>query len=262
MARVKLDSGEGGLSGGGGRGNNSRSGIGSNSIGSSSIGSISKGSSGIGSISSMSQRKSIGQRSRGQDGGGDGQGLSGGGSGPLGPGGGFVKGSLEFSLGSSDLRGVFDGGRSGQVEHGLGQFGDGGDGQIGSLDTEAKSVSDVVGGLDDAVGIDVGVRALDASVGVADLVLLAVDVGVAVLDIAELVLSLELGRGVQGSSGHNGGRGSSLDNGCSGSVGKSSSLDDGCSSSIGKGSIGSISSIGSCQDLGLRGCHAGSKKNL
>merc|ERR1719266_2887986 len=95
------------------------------------------------------------------------------------------------SLGSSNLRGVFNGGGcntsvdgcygefvfvngcNGEVvnvdggDKGFDLRGDRGDGQVGSLNTESQTVSNVVGGLDNAVGINIRVRALDSGVGVA-----------------------------------------------------------------------------------------------
>jgi len=126
------------------------------------------------------------------------------------------------SLGSSNLRGVFNGcgcntivdgcygedvfvnGCDGEIvnvdggDKGFDLRGDGGDGQVGSLDTESQTVSNVVGGLDNAVGINIRVRALDSGVGVADFVFLGVEVRIAVLGIAEFILSGEGRRGVIG----------------------------------------------------------------
>ena len=126
------------------------------------------------------------------------------------------------SLGSSNLRGVFNGcgcntivdgcygedvfvnGCDGEVvnvdggDKGFNLRGDGGNGQVGSLDTESSTVSNVVGGLDNAVGINIRVRSLDSGVGVADFVFLGVEVRITVLGIAEFILSSEGGRGVIG----------------------------------------------------------------
>ena len=57
------------------------------------------------------------------------------------------------------------------------------------------------------VGINVRVRSRDTSVGVSYFVLLGVDVGITVFEVAEFVLGLELGRGVGGGSYGNGGGG-------------------------------------------------------
>merc|ERR1719472_211120 len=111
------------------------------------------------------------------------------------------------SLGSSNLRGVFNGcgcdvfvnGCDGEVvnvdggDKGFNLRGNGGDGQVGSLDTESGTISNVVGGLDYAVGINIRVRSLDSGVGVADFVFLRVKVRIAVLGVAEFILSGEGG---------------------------------------------------------------------
>lgn len=126
------------------------------------------------------------------------------------------------SLGSSNLRGVFNGcgcntivdgcygedvfvnGCDGEVvnvdggDKGFNFRGDRGDGQVGSLDTESQTVSNVVGGLDNAVGINIRVRSLDSGVGVADFVFLGVEVRITVLGIAEFILSSKGRRGVIG----------------------------------------------------------------
>ena len=124
------------------------------------------------------------------------------------------------SLGSSNLRGVFNGcgcntivdgcygedvfvnGCNGEVvnmdggDKGFNLRGDGGNGQVGSLDTESSTVSNVVGGLDNAVGINIRVRSLDSGVGVADFVFLGVEVRITVLGIAEFILSSEADEGL------------------------------------------------------------------
>ena len=126
------------------------------------------------------------------------------------------------SLGSSNLRGVFNGcgcntivdgcygedvfvnGCDGEVvnvdggDKGFDLRGDRGDGQVGSLDTESQTVSNVVGGLDNAVGINIRVRSLNSGVSVADFVFLGVEVRITVLGIAEFILSSEGRRGVIG----------------------------------------------------------------
>merc|ERR1711935_268229 len=116
------------------------------------------------------------------------------------------------SGGSSNLRGEFrckgcntivdgcngefvyvDGG-----DKGFDYRGDRGDGQVGSLDTESQTVSNVVGGLNNAIGINIRVRSLDSGVGVADFVFLGVEVRIAVLGVAEFILSSKGRRGVIG----------------------------------------------------------------
>ena len=142
----------------------------------------------------------------------------------------FGKKGKMGSLGSSNLRGVYNGcgcntivdrcygedvfvnGCDGKFvnvdggDKGFNYRGDRGDGQVGSLDTESQTVSNVVGGLDNAVGINIRVRALDSGVGVADFVFLGVEVRIAVLGIAEFILSSEGRRGViGGGDGDSGG---------------------------------------------------------
>ena len=162
----------------------------------------------------------------------------------LGAAGGLIEGNLELSLGSGNLGGVLDGGRPNEVILGLDEVDGGGDGQVGGLDAESQSVSDVVGGLEDSVGIDVGVASGHASISVADLVLGRVDVGVTVLDVAELVLGLELRCG--------------RSNG--GAQGQASGIGNGDTVHIGE--TGNLARIGSGQELCLRGGHAGSEDNL
>merc|ERR1719391_1542168 len=78
-----------------------------------------------------------------------------------------------------------------------------GDGKTGVSNAESGSVSDVLNLLENSSGIDVRVSTLDSSVGVADLLLGRVQVGVAVVQVAELILGVELaasvGRGSIGS---------------------------------------------------------------
>ena len=73
--------------------------------------------------------------------------------------GGFIESGLEFSLGSGNFGGVFDGGGANKVEFGCfkvengcfkgSYFGSSGsDGEVGSLDTESQTIGDVVDGLD------------------------------------------------------------------------------------------------------------------
>ena len=72
-------------------------------------------------------------------------------------------------------------------------------------DTETCAVSDVFYSLELTVGVNIGVSSGDSSVGVADLLLGRVQVGVAVVQVAELILGVELaasvGRGSVGSRG-------------------------------------------------------------
>ena len=60
--------------------------------------------------------------------------------------------------------------------------------------SESESISDIGHGLELAVGIDVLVSTADSDVAVADLVLDRVQVGIAVVEVTQLVSSLELQR--------------------------------------------------------------------
>jgi len=123
--------------------------------------------------------------------------------GSLGAAGSLIKSGLELSLGSLDLWGVFDWGWCDssvdwglQVENWSLQGGNlwcgWGNWQVAGNDTEAKSISNVVGGLEDTVGINIAIGSSYSTVGIADLVLGRVDVGVAISSVLELILSLEL----------------------------------------------------------------------
>ncbi len=108
---------------------------------------------------------------------------------------GLLEGLEEGGLGLGDLGGVLDGLGGLALEHGGLQVEDGRlqvghDGvlQPGVGGPESQAVGDVAHGLELAVGIDILVGALDPGEGVAELVLGGVDVGVAVVVVAELVL--------------------------------------------------------------------------
>jgi len=190
--------------------------------------------------------------------------------------GGFIESGLEFSLGSGNFGGVFNGSRANKVEDGCfkrSNFGGGGsDGEVGSLDTESQTIGDVVGGLDLTVGINVRVRSRDTSVGVSDFVLLGVDVGITVFEVAEFVLGLELGRGVSGGSygnrggGNNGG--SVVDDGGGGHNGLGLDLDgfsglkDRLSKDWGSISVRVSQTVRCGKDLGLGSSHQSGEKNL
>ena len=66
-------------------------------------------------------------------------------------------------------------------------------------DAESSSVGDVLDSLELTVGVNVGVSSGDSAVGVADLLFGRVQVSVAVVQVAELILSLELAAGDVGS---------------------------------------------------------------
>merc|ERR1719222_1462763 len=99
-------------------------------------------------------------------------------------------GLSEGSLGLGNLGGV--NGSNAVVDRGHGET------RVG--DTEASSISDILDLLQDSVGIDVRVATVHATVGVAGLSLGRVQVGVAVVQVAELILGVVLAAHV-GSNG-------------------------------------------------------------
>merc|ERR1712223_516344 len=70
----------------------------------------------------------------------------------------FIESSLEFSLGSSNFRGILYWFWEGVFMDWLSEFSNWGNWEVGSLDTEAKTISNVVKSLDKSVGISVAVR--------------------------------------------------------------------------------------------------------
>ena len=128
--------------------------------------------------------------------------------------------SLESFFGSFDFGGVFEGcrvknggdqrfgveGRGNQrlgVEDGsfafengsYGKFDFGNSGsnwEVGSLDTESQMIGDIVGGLDNAIGINIRIRSLNSSISVSYFLFDRVEVRITILNIAEFILSLEL----------------------------------------------------------------------
>merc|ERR1719490_249954 len=148
--------------------------------------------------------------------------------------------------GSSNLRGQLGGNKRLGVEDGghqrLGVEG-GSNGQTRVSDTESGSVSDVLDLLENSGGVDVRVSTLDTSVGVSDLLLGRVQVGVSVVQVAELVLGVELAAGV--------GRGRVGSHVGGGSRGVSSSI----GSSVAKGKP--VDGVGEDCGASNGGCHKG-----
>merc|ERR1719234_1361146 len=177
-------------------------------------------------------------------------GSGGGGGGNGGKGGGGGLGNLGGELGGDQGLEVEDGGheRLG-VEGGGNQrlwVEDGSDGKTRVSDTESGSVSNVLHLLENSGGVDVRVSALDSSVGVSGLLLGRVQVGVAVVQVAELILGVELAAGVG-----RGGVGSDV-----GAGGHSR----GVSSSVGRSGVAEGNSVdGVGEDCGASngGCHKG-----
>lgn len=128
--------------------------------------------------------------------------------------------SLESFFGSFDFGGVFEGCRVKNggdqrfgvesrgyqrlgVENGsfafengsYGKFDFGNSGsnwEVGSLDTESQMIGDIVGGLDNAIGIDIRIRSLNSSISVSYFLFDRVEVRITILNIAEFILSLKL----------------------------------------------------------------------
>merc|ERR1719234_2474284 len=126
-----------------------------------------------------------------------GRGGGGGNSGKVGGGG---LGNLGGELGGDQGLGVEDGGHERlRVEGGGNQrlgVEDGSDGKTRVSDAETGSVSDVLHLLENSRGVDVRVSSLHTSVGVSHLLLGRVQVGVAVVQVAKLILGMELAAGV------------------------------------------------------------------
>ena len=146
------------------------------------------------------------------------------------------------SLGLSNLRGVnwsnwehwVEGGGNKwlRVEGGSNSIIDWSNRQTGVSNTESSSISNVLNLLELSVGINIRVSTADSSVGVSDLLLDRVDVGITVVQVSELILSMELASGSVGSSSNNWGSGSISDSWGSSNNWSGSSISDSWSSSI------------------------------
>ena len=89
--------------------------------------------------------------------------------------------------------GVEGGGHQGlRVEGGGNSVIDWSHGQSGVSHTEAQTIGNIFHSLELAIGVNVRVSTGDSSVGVPDLLLDGVDVGVAVVQVSELILGVEL----------------------------------------------------------------------
>ena len=125
---------------------------------------------------------------------------------------GGLHGSQVSGSGSNNLRGVLDrlGGDSiedrgnqrlgveGGGDKGLGVEGGGNsvidwsNGQSGVSHTESQTIGNVFHSLELPVGVNIRVSTGDSSVGISDLLLDGVDVGVSVVQVSELILSEEI----------------------------------------------------------------------
>merc|ERR1711918_84432 len=103
------------------------------------------------------------------------------------------------------------------VEGGGNTVVDGGHGETRVSHAESSGIGDVLDLLQNSVGVHVGVTAGHTAVGVASLGLGRVQVGVAVVQVAELVLGVELAAHVGGDGGGvgDGGHGGSNRSRCS-----------------------------------------------
>merc|ERR1719184_94221 len=106
------------------------------------------------------------------------------------------------------------------VEGGSNAIVDGSNGETRVSNTESSSVSNVLNLLKFSIGVHIGVSSRNSSVGVANLLLSRVDVSVAVVQVAKLILGVELtSSSVRSSS--NDWSSSSIGNSRSSSVGES-----------------------------------------
>merc|ERR1712123_55599 len=87
-----------------------------------------------------------------------------------------------------------------RVEGGSDSVIDGSNGQTRVSNTESCSVSNVLNLLELSIGINIRVSTGDSSVSVSNLLLGRVDVGVTIVQVAKLILSMELAASSVGSS--------------------------------------------------------------
>merc|ERR1712012_275297 len=143
------------------------------------------------------------------------------------------------SLGLSNLRGVNGGNRKLWVE-GRGNKGlwveggsnaiiDGSNGETRVSNTESCSISNILNLLEFSVGINIRVSTRDSSISVSNLLLGRVDVSVAVVQVAKLILGMELATSSVGSSSNHW---SSSSNSRSSGISNSGSSSNSWSSSI------------------------------
>merc|ERR1712045_1091105 len=131
-------------------------------------------------------------------------------------------------LGSLHLRGVLGSHRELRVEDRSNSVIDRSYGQPGVRHPEAEIIRHIFHSLEVTVGVNIGVGSLDPAVGVPDLLFGGVDVGVTVVQVTQLVLSVELTPNRVWSRSSNG------------SSSRSSSVGHHCLSSVGKGVVWGI----------------------
>merc|ERR1711953_233071 len=177
--------------------------------------------------------------------------------------------SMMSSLGLGNLRGVHRGngklwveGRGNKrlrVEGGSNSVIDRSNGETRVSNTESCSISNILNLLELSVGVNIIISTRNSSISISNLLLDRVDVSVAVVQVAELILGMELATSSVGSSsnhwsssnsrssGISNSRGSS--NSGSSSIGDSRSSSDSWSSSIGDSGSSGISNSGKSRSL-------------
>merc|ERR1719150_3556161 len=104
------------------------------------------------------------------------------------------------SLGLSNLRGVNGGNGKLWVEGGSNSVIDRSNGETRVSNTESCSISNILNLLKLSVGVNIRVSTRNSSISISNLLLDRVDVSVAVVKIAELILGMELATSSVGSS--------------------------------------------------------------
>merc|ERR1739838_1224215 len=111
-----------------------------------------------------------------------------------------INSSKMSSLGFSNLRSVNWSNKGLWVEGGSNSVIDRSHGQTRVGNTESCSVSNVLNLLELSIGINIRVSTGDSTISVSNLLLDRVDVGVTVVQVAKLILSMELAASSVGSS--------------------------------------------------------------
>merc|ERR1712119_65189 len=106
---------------------------------------------------------------------------------------------------------------------------------------ESCSISNILNLLELSIGVNIRVSTRNSSISISNLLLDRVDVSVAVVQVAKLILGMELATSSVGSSSNNW---SSSSNSGSSGIGDSGSSSDSWSSSIGDSRSSSISNSG------------------
>merc|ERR1711953_1068615 len=159
------------------------------------------------------------------------------------------------SLGLGNLGGVHGGngklwveGRGNKrlrVEGGSNSIIDRSNGETRVSNTESCSISNILNLLELSVGVNIRVSTRNSSISISNLLIDRVDVSVAVVQVAELILGMELATSSVGSSSNHWSSSNSRSSGISNSRGSSNSG----SSSIGDSGSSSISNSGKSRSL-------------